>query len=388
MKKILIINNNLHIGGVQKALANLLSCIHDQYDITLALFYPEGELLREIPDDVKILPIRSAYRFLGMTKQDVDGKLLQKIQRGFYAAICRLLGRNVAISLMALSQRKIAGFDVAISYLHDGADRMFYGGCNDFVLRHTVANKKVTFLHCDYEKCGANTTANAARYKQFDIIAACSNGCRSAFMTAVPELKTKCITVRNCQDYAEIRAAAETQPVEFPNDRINIVTVARLGREKGVGRAVEAFDQLKNLPNRFHYYILGDGIERSDIEEKIKQTGLNDRITILGEQTNPYGYMKAADLLLIPSISEAAPMVIGEAASLGTPILSTETSSAREMIETCDYGWVCKNSVEGMAESLAVLLSNTEAVIEKRKALEQMKFGNDEALAQFAELFV
>lgn len=294
----------------------------------------------------------------------------------------------MAISFMALRQRKIAGFDVVISYLHDGTDRMFYGGCNDFVLRHTVAGKKITFLHCDYEKCGANTAANAARYKQFDIIAACSDGCRSAFVTAVPELKKKCITVRNCQNYEEICAAAEKQPVEFPNDRINIVTVARLGREKGVGRAVEAFNRLKDLSNRFHYYILGDGIERSDIEEKIKQMGLNDQITLLGESANPYGYMKAADLLLIPSVSEAAPMVIGEAASLGTPVLSTETSSAREMIEAYDYGWVCENSVEGMIESLSMLLNNTEAIIATQKTLEQMKFGNDEALAQFAELFV
>ena len=46
---------------------------------------------------------------------------------------------------------------------------------------------------------------------------------------------------------------------------------------------------------------------------------------------NPYGYIKAADLLLIPSYNEAAPLVIGEAAGLETPILSTETSSAKEM---------------------------------------------------------
>ena len=43
---------------------------------------------------------------------------------------------------------------------------------------------------------------------------------------------------------------------------------------------------------------------------------------------NPYGYMRAADVLLIPSFSEAAPMVIHESALLGTPILTTETSSA------------------------------------------------------------
>jgi len=42
MKRILIVNNNMHIGGVQKALVNLLYEIHNDYEITLLLFYAGG----------------------------------------------------------------------------------------------------------------------------------------------------------------------------------------------------------------------------------------------------------------------------------------------------------------------------------------------------------
>lgn len=45
MKRILIVNNNMHIGGVQKALLNLLQTLHADYDITLLLFYCGGALL-------------------------------------------------------------------------------------------------------------------------------------------------------------------------------------------------------------------------------------------------------------------------------------------------------------------------------------------------------
>ena len=38
MKKILIVNNNMHIGGIQKALLNLLDEIKGKYDVTLLLF--------------------------------------------------------------------------------------------------------------------------------------------------------------------------------------------------------------------------------------------------------------------------------------------------------------------------------------------------------------
>lgn len=39
MERILIVNNNMHIGGVQKSLLNLLTDIHGRYDVTLLLFY-------------------------------------------------------------------------------------------------------------------------------------------------------------------------------------------------------------------------------------------------------------------------------------------------------------------------------------------------------------
>ena len=47
MKKILIVNNNLHIGGVQKALINLLWQLRGQYDVTLLLFHKGGKYLED-----------------------------------------------------------------------------------------------------------------------------------------------------------------------------------------------------------------------------------------------------------------------------------------------------------------------------------------------------
>ena len=52
MKKLIIVNNNMRIGGVQKSLVNLLSEIKDQYDVTLLLFSKTGEYLENIPPSV------------------------------------------------------------------------------------------------------------------------------------------------------------------------------------------------------------------------------------------------------------------------------------------------------------------------------------------------
>ena len=172
----------------------------------------------------------------------------------------------------------------------------------------------------------------------------------------MPDQSAKVFVVPNCQDPAYILAQAKADPRELPQDKLNVVSVARLGKEKGILRAVEAITRLGELKSRLRYYVIGDGIQRNALLEAIRRQKLEHTVYWLGELKNPYGYLQAADLLLIPSVSEAAPMVIGEAAILGTPILSTQTCSADEMIQKPGIGLVCENSVEGLARGLTQIL--------------------------------
>lgn len=384
-RKILIVNNNLHIGGVQKALVNLLWNIRDRYDITLLLFLDDGEYRKDLPPEIKVITAGGAYRFIGMAKSDAN-KLTDRLGRTFFAGISRVFGRKYAIALMSLGQKQLEGFDAAISYLHNGGEKMFYGGCNDFLLRHVRAKKKITFLHCDYMRCGANTLENARQYAQFDVIAACSCGCADSFLQACPQLKERIKIVRNCHRFKEIHAKADSDPVSLTEGKVNVVTVARFGKEKGVERALWAIAQLGALKEKLHYYIIGDGIQKALLLQTIEEEKLSDSVTLCGMLENPYGYIGAADLLLIPSYSEAAPLVIGEAAALGTPVLSTETSSAREMIEQTAYGWVCDNAEDALRDALAELLRDPTSLEEKKKRLEQGKMDNRAAIEQFCKI--
>jgi len=384
MKKILIVNNNLHIGGVQKALVNLLWAIRREYDVTLLLFYKGGAYLEELPPEVKVITPGSHYRFLGMTGKDVR-TLPDKLGRAFFAGITRVFGRKFAVALMALGQKRLKGFDVAVSYLHNGGDKVFYGGCNDFVLRHVSAARKITFLHCDYRLCGAETRENGKQYSRFDAIAACSQGCADSFLAANPSLADRVRVVYNCHRNDALHNSAREAAVQLPKDRTNIVTVARLGAEKGVPRAIEAMSGLPENAD-YHYYVIGDGIQRPAVESLVGQLELEERVTLLGEMANPYGYIQAADLLLIPSVSEAAPMVIGEAARLGTPVLSTRTSSAEEMIAETGLGWVCDNSVTGMKEMLTQLLKHRYQIDEKKNEILKAVPDNRSAVSRFNEI--
>lgn len=381
MKRILIVNNNLHIGGVQKALINLLWNIEKEYDVTLLLLYEGGAYIDQIPPSVKVMHVDSGYRYIGMTKYDIKS-LKDRLGRLFYGGITRMIGRKYAISLMKIGQKKLDGFDVAISYMHSGGNRVFYGGCNEFVINHVHAPKKITFLHGDYILCGADTKQNAVIYDQFDKIAVCSSGCAKTILTGHPQWTEKTVVVPNCHRFEQIERLANLEPIIMPEDQIQILIVARLGNEKGVDRAMQVLALLQTK-TPYHCHVVGNGIQYSMIHKFIKQHDLSDRVTLYGEKQNPYGYMKAADLLWIPSRSEAAPLVIGEAAFLKTPILSTETSSAREMIEERGYGWVCENSVEGMTAALQTLLEQPSKLRQVKNQMGQIETDNEAAIHAF-----
>ena len=59
--------------------------------------------------------------------------------------------------------------------------------------------------------------------ERFDKIAACSDGCREAFLSVLPELSDKCVTVRNCHRFPEVRAMAENDPILYDENYTNIL---------------------------------------------------------------------------------------------------------------------------------------------------------------------
>ena len=313
----------------------------------LLLFYCGGALLNEVPSDVRVCAADGAFRYFGMTKNDVL-TVRDRLLRAFWAGMTRVLGMPFSTRLACLLQKRIQGFDAAISFLHSGAAHTFYGGCNAFVLNCVDAKKKITYLHCDDAVAAELSRALAGREKavlvvdgypgvRFDEIVACSNGCRRAFLNVHPQLAGKTCVIPNFQNDAAIARLAKARAVNLDHGRLNVLTVARFGREKGIVRALHAVAALGAQRGGMCYYLIGDGPEYAEAQKAITELGLDGTVILLGAMENPYGYMRAADVLLIPSFSEAAPMVIHEAALLGTPILTTETSSAVEMVQDVDF---------------------------------------------------
>lgn len=385
MKKIVIVLNNMEVGGVQKSLYNLLWTIRGQYDITLCLFQTKGIYFSQLPPDVKTKQVKGPFRHLGLGQGECVGT--QKLIRGALALTARIFGRPAAIKLMLVGEKYLPGeYDCAIAFLQNGRIESFYGGVQDYVLHRIKAAKKIAFLHCDYGRCGANHPKNNNLLRQFDQIAACSDGCRESVEKIMPELKDKCVTIRNCHRIEEIRVLADSDSVEYDSNYQNVVMVSRLAHEKGIERAIAAVAKCweKGIKTRLH--IVGDGNMRSVLENMTVERGLAEQVFFYGEQKNPYRYMKNADLFLMTSYHEAAPMVLEEARCIGLPVLTVENTSSHEMVTMHAAGWVCDNSQEALEASLIRILKDREGRDALRKKLRRCNMDNETALRQLQRI--
>ncbi len=351
MKKLLFINNNLEMGGIQKSLVNLLNAIHGDYEITLLLFRKSGILLEEVPADIKVITPQKRYCALELTKRDFFKHPILYAVNHMLRIYARMFTRRKAMKLLGMFQKPISGYDAVISYSHLTGSKTFTNGCGDFVLDKTICNNKICWIHCDYLNSGYKSEENNIEYGEFDKIVCCSESVRKNFLKGTKLAESKTYALKNCYDF-RIQQMAQADPYLYDDAFINVISVARLSSEKGIARGVEALAASKREDIR--YYIVGDGAQKEAIQLKITESQMADRIFLLGEQTNPYGFMKNADYLLVPSIHEAAPMVFDEAKILGLNIITTNTTSALEMTDE-KYDIVCENDLDGIQKAFSNL---------------------------------
>ena len=279
---------------------------------------------------------------------------LRRFHRG------RGLSYSQPISAMLITQNSVeentiypnyikAGFGYNISTMGELYYKGSVGICPEFALKKIKAKKKICFIHCDYEHSGTKCTYNDRLYSRFDRIACCSHSVRDVFLQSNPALKHKTVTVRNFYDLKLNRTVMND--MALPKDEIHVFSLSRLSEEKGVARAIEALHDSGR--HDIKYYVIGEGSQRKRLVQLIKKYNMENQVFLLGAIANPYPGLLNADYLLVPSLTEAAPMVFDEAKILGIQIIATETTSAKEMLELDDF--VCENSKEGLTTTLRFL---------------------------------
>ena len=356
--KVLIVLDNIHTGGISKSLLNLLPNIAKLADCDLLVFKDVNIDKDSIPADIRLIVPDTKLKILGMSQEEIKHySILAYMCRAILVLISRIVNGGFSRKILFSFIKQIGDYDIAISYSQDVGWKTISTGCNQFVLDKVNAKTKLAYIHCDYERFGGYHPKQEKMYSRFDKIICVSKACMNSFSRMFPKLREKCFVSENFTNIEDINSQIAEGCMEYSNTVHNFVTVCRLGREKGIQRTVEVLARLKREGYKdFKWTIVGGGPDKEQIEKLIEVHSMSENIDLVGQKNNPYVYIKNAEFFLLPSYHEAAPMVFGEAVALGVPVVTTNTISAKELIEDRGYGVVCENSVDGIYSVMKKIL--------------------------------
>jgi glycosyltransferase involved in cell wall biosynthesis len=194
-------------------------------------------------------------------------------------------------------------------------------------------------------------------------------------------------TIYNPVDVATVAARAN-EPIVLPwgADAPSplIVAVGRLVQQKDVETLLRAFALL--LPQRdSRLAVIGDGPRREDLESLARDLQLADRVHFAGFQSNPYSWMRRADLFVLSSRYEGLGNVLIEAMACGTPVVSTDCPSGpREILEDGRWGrLVSPGNPDELAAAMIASLSDSEPPNVSKRAAD---FAPERAVERYANL--
>jgi len=114
---------------------------------------------------------------------------------------------------------------------------------------------------------------------------------------------------------------------EIPTDTKYIIGIGRLTIIKQFDVLIKSYKKSKLSETGIQLLILGEGPEKNNLEQLIRELNLNEFVKLKGFQNNPHTFIKHSNALVLSSKSEGFPMVLIEALELGIPIISFNCKS-------------------------------------------------------------
>lgn len=148
-----------------------------------------------------------------------------------------------------------------------------------------------------------------------------------------------------------------------------IVSVGRLSKQKNYKMMIDAFSKIEKKHPYTRLIIYGEGPERNELEQLIKDNSLEKRVFLLGNCKNVLLKLQNAAIFAFSSDYEGFPNALIEAVALGIPIVSTDfySGAAKELIDDKIGILVARRDIDSFANALDYLLKNQEKRFEMRK---------------------
>jgi len=357
-KTVLFLISSLRGGGAERVFANLLKHLdRERFNIKLGIKKKEGQLLNEIPNDVKLYAFHSAFKLLGYIK------IIRFIWKERPDFVLTTLGLNLNIAILK------------------------------FILPHeTKIYARESNLPSEKIKHYKIPKFYKALYKyfyyKFEKIICQSEDMKKDFISEFNIKAEQLIVINNPVDYELIINKLKDAVNPYNKKRYNLVTIGRLEYQKGQDLLLSAFAKLEG--DDYYLTIVGQGKKINFLKSLVEKYKLAQKVTFAGYVEYPFSFMKYADLLVLPSRYEGFPNALIEANACGTPVLAFNCQGGiTEIIDEGINGWVVENgNIEAMAKKVEDILS--KPALDKKRIVDItiQKYGIEKIVKKYEALFL
>lgn len=358
----MFVMNSLVCGGAEKSLISLLETLdYSKYDVDLFLFKHDGLFMNNIPRQVNLLEEPSEYKYFDMSFKTAFMDCIRKGKfRTAWARLCagyifKTEGNRARCEqrVWKYSSRCLKSldckYDAAIGFLEKNP---IY-----FCVDKVSTNKKMGFIHTDYDKLGMDSNYDFKYFNELSYIVTVSDECAKVLTHKFPMFKHKIEVIHNIVSPNAINKMSLVQ-LDGKHNGIELVSVGRLSPEKGFDMSVQACEKLIDSGYNIKWYVLGEGTERQKLSEMIRVANLEETFILLGNRENPYPYIRRADLYVQPSRYEGKSIAIDEAKILHKPIIITRFSTAEDQIIHGENGWIVDMNSDSLYAGISRLIED------------------------------
>lgn len=206
-----------------------------------------------------------------------------------------------------------------------------------------------------------------------------------------PKHAYKTVVIPDTNPVMELRPGSLSAKRSRESCRFGILFVGRLEPEKGIEVLLHALSEVKRIP--VTCTIIGHGSQRRRIEGIIRHLNLSNTVRLVGRQSQEsvYEFMRTADLIVLPSVSEYTPNVLVEAAALEVPIIASSVGGIPYMFRD---GVSCvlfeTMNPKDLSEKILFLAENPgfrQMLAKNAKMVVNSDFSYDRITAKYAMVF-
>lgn len=332
--KILFYIDTLNGGGAEKVLRDLVNSMdQEMFDITVQTTWAKNQ-------DVYL-------------RDGINYKYCYKKRNRFTDLLFRLQAELGLVYPLYIKD----DYDIEVAYLECTPTKIIASSTNKKA-------KKLAWVHCDLRRMTEDSDSFAEKskfwYKKFNQVICVSKNAKESFIELFGEETKTNVIYNTVDDNQIIEKSKEPLPDGVIKRKTTLLMIGSLITRKNYPRFIKTVKTLLNEGFDFECWILGEGEERKNIEEYIRNNGLNDRIFLLGFHNNPYPFILNADLLVCSSNAEGFSTFVTEGLVLGKPIVTTDCGGMDELLGNSEYGLITENDDEAFLKGLRTMLSDSD----------------------------